>query len=376
MDMSEHTCGVVFDATVPQVALDMSRCCADRQVVFFPVVAQRQIPKVFGIPQLPCILWSMSLLCSCSVYVPVGVQRQVPGGFGVQNTVEVPRWPFLEVLQHPCRDTEAVSHGPVCSADHGNSPVALERGGLCPWYAGRAGRRHSLRGAEAVSHGLADHGNSQLLVDMVSMSLLCWPCRFPSSFTPCRGAEAFYGGPDCSSDQRDFPVALQHGDRCPSCAGRAGFSGRPHSCRDAEAVSHDPGLQLIMEIPKLLVDKVVDLLVTLVVRVPQVLSCRRQSCSHSCTCRETRRVPRHLRGWALHGAAHYYKVMSWGFFRALYTGTGPGTVRDTAPIIRCMRWRLSTKTFVLHPVRTPSSLPHSLPLPSPPTHHHHHHPPP
>ena len=32
--------------------------------------------------------------------------------------------------------------------------------------------------------------------------------------------------------------------------------------------------------------------------------------------------------------------------------------RDTAPIIRCMRWRLSTKTFVIHPVRTTTTTPH------------------
>ena len=65
MDMFEHTCGVAFDATVPEVALDMSWYCAVRQVVVFPVVAQRQIPIVFWI-QSPYVLWSMSLLCSCS----------------------------------------------------------------------------------------------------------------------------------------------------------------------------------------------------------------------------------------------------------------------------------------------------------------------
>ena len=39
LDMSEHTCGVAFDATVPEVALHVSRCCAVHQVVVFPVVA-------------------------------------------------------------------------------------------------------------------------------------------------------------------------------------------------------------------------------------------------------------------------------------------------------------------------------------------------
>ena len=39
------------------------------------------------------------------------------------------------------------------------------------------------------------------------------------------------------------------------------------------------------------------------------------------------------------------------FFGSLYTGAGPGgrVYRDTAPIIRCMLWRSSTKTFVTHP---------------------------
>ena len=56
------------------------------------------------------------------VDMPVGVQRQVAGGFGVQNTVEVPKRPVFEVLEHPCRGAEAVSHG---LADHRNSLVAV-----------------------------------------------------------------------------------------------------------------------------------------------------------------------------------------------------------------------------------------------------------
>ena len=41
---------------------------------------------------------------------------------------------------------------------------------------------------------------------------------------------------------------------CPWCA----TTGRRYSCRDAEAVSHDPAVQQIIEIPQLLFDKVID----------------------------------------------------------------------------------------------------------------------
>ena len=55
----------------------------------------------------------------------------------------------------------------------------------------------------------------------------------PGRRFPCLGAEADSNGLDCSSDQRDSPVAPQHGDRCLCCTRRAG-----HSCRDAEAILH------------------------------------------------------------------------------------------------------------------------------------------
>ena len=41
---------------------------------------------------------------------------------------------------------------------------------------------------------------------------------------PCRGALASLG-PDCSSDHRDSPVAREQGDRCPCYAVRAGSTG-------------------------------------------------------------------------------------------------------------------------------------------------------
>ena len=48
------------------------------------------------------------------------------------------------------------------------------------------------------------------------------------------------------------------------------------------------------------------------------------------------------------------------FFRALYTGTGPGgrVHRDTATIIRCIYWRVSTKTCVKSSVRTTTTTTH------------------
>ena len=69
---------------------------------------------------------------------------------------------------------------------------------------------------------------AQLLLDTVIDVPVVQVVQLPSSFTR-RGAEAFpwsrlFVGPS------RFPVAPQHGDRCPSCAGRAG-----HSCRGAEA---------------------------------------------------------------------------------------------------------------------------------------------
>ena len=60
--------------------------------------------------------------------------------------------------QNHRRGAEAVSHGPDCSSDHRDSPVAFRQDGLCPRCAGRVGstgavvektvvlpRLHSLR---------------------------------------------------------------------------------------------------------------------------------------------------------------------------------------------------------------------------------------
>ena len=57
-------------------------------------------------------------------------QRQVRG-FLVQKTVVAPQLQFIAGRQHPLRAANADPHGPVCSADHGDSTVAAYFGGRC-----------------------------------------------------------------------------------------------------------------------------------------------------------------------------------------------------------------------------------------------------
>ena len=58
------------------------------------------------------------------------VQRQVRG-FLVQKTVVVPQLLFFVGRRHSFRAADADPHGPVCSADHGDSTVAAYFGGRC-----------------------------------------------------------------------------------------------------------------------------------------------------------------------------------------------------------------------------------------------------
>ena len=74
----------------------------------------------------------------------------------------VPQLQFFEGRHHPCCGALA-SHGPDCSSDHRDSPVAREQGDRCPCYAVRASstsRLHPCRDVEADPHGLVDQGNS------------------------------------------------------------------------------------------------------------------------------------------------------------------------------------------------------------------------
>ena len=56
------------------------------------------------------------------------LQRQVLG-FLVQKTVVAPQLLFIFGRRHSSRAADADPHGPVCSADHGDSAVAACFGG-------------------------------------------------------------------------------------------------------------------------------------------------------------------------------------------------------------------------------------------------------
>ena len=74
------------------------------------------------------------------VYSPVAVVASAAYGQTAQKTVEIPQLPFLDkfVLIY-CRGAEADSHGPDCSSDHRDPPLAvLDRGDQRPCCAGRA----------------------------------------------------------------------------------------------------------------------------------------------------------------------------------------------------------------------------------------------
>ena len=117
-----------------------------------------------------------------------------------------------------------------------------------------------------------------------------------------RGAEAVSHGPDRSSDHRDF-AAAEFGDRCPCCAGRAGsrnsqlqFIMVVYTPVVAQSLSHGPDSSSDHRDLYLLVDKVVDALVMLVVRVPGHLHpCRgADSWSHGPDCSSDHEIPQLL----------------------------------------------------------------------------------
>ena len=73
----------------------------------------------------------------------------------------------------------------------------LLKDGRCPFCAGRAGLQHPCRGAEAVSLGVVQQTIEfpQLLVDKMSMSLMCRSCGSTGRQHSCRHAEADPHGP-------------------------------------------------------------------------------------------------------------------------------------------------------------------------------------
>ena len=93
----------------------------------------------------------------------------------LSGSAAVPQLQFFEGRHHPCRGALA-SHGPDCSSDLRDSPVAREQGDRCPCYAVRAsstGRLHPCRDVEADPHGLVDHGDSSL-ASWTRWSMSCW----------------------------------------------------------------------------------------------------------------------------------------------------------------------------------------------------------
>ena len=80
--------------------------------------------------------WFYWLRCTSCVFPLVGrpVMFGIMSGMDQKNT-------FLRIS---CRGAEVFSHGPDCSSDHRDSPVAREQGDGCPYYAVRAGSSKSL----------------------------------------------------------------------------------------------------------------------------------------------------------------------------------------------------------------------------------------
>ena len=77
-----------------------------------------EIPQVLGQGDVPVVILS--------------------GGFGqtVQKTADSPQLQSIAGRQHLLRAAHADPHGPVCSADHGDSTVAAYFGGRCPCCVG------------------------------------------------------------------------------------------------------------------------------------------------------------------------------------------------------------------------------------------------
>ena len=99
-----------------------------------------------------------------------------------------------------------------------------------------------------------------------------------------------------------------------------------------------------IEIPQFHFDKVIDVPDLQVVRAPQV---RRGGESRAPTVALVEKLDE----------------LKWGFFRALYTGTGPGAVSTGTryPIIRCMRRLSWINMVVIHLVRTTTTTtPHDV----------------
>ena len=208
----------------------------------------------------------------------------------LQKTAESPQFQFIDCRRHSLRYAEAVSHGPACLADQRDFAVAVHAWLSMPLVCSRAG----------------------FLFRSCSSSSL-YPCRCAELIPRSRQFVRRFVGPG-------IPQLLKWGSTSLS-TGRAGSLSR----RGTEAGSIVQTVRFTMDIPELLYT-VADDPVVLVVRVHR---CRRGEDSRApmVALGEKLVMLRPLRVWALLGAAHHSSdELMVRFFRALYTGTGPGIV--------------------------------------------------
>ena len=256
--MSEHTCGVAFGATVPEVVLDMSefldkRLCNDRCSQMFQTVLFRGGAAVIRSGRrLPCRRkgnpsWippvAVLLVVDVPVVlfnIPVEAQMVFLMVQTVRRTIEIPQLlhKVIGVLfagrasrSHPCRCAEAASHGPDFSSDRRASPVA-----------GQGGRYPCWQVVQVVHFPVEAHRQIPMVQTLRRTT------EFPQLLdtvvdVPMQVVQIFH-----VVVQRPIhmvqtagrttgipPVLLRQGDRCSCFTGRADFL-----CRGADAVSHGP----------------------------------------------------------------------------------------------------------------------------------------
>ena len=113
LDMSEHTRGVVFNTTFPEVAVDMSRYCAENCGDSAVAVDQHH-------RRLPCCGAEANPLLDSPVVVHLVVD--VPVVFFSIPVVAQRTFPMVQTALR-------TFHGP---GDHGDSPVSLRQDGHVP----------------------------------------------------------------------------------------------------------------------------------------------------------------------------------------------------------------------------------------------------
>ena len=252
-----------------------------------------------------------------------------------------PQYPLVRVLP-------ALPHGPVCSADHGDSSVAAYFGGRCPCCAGSC--RFSVTRFPALLGSTVD-------LCYVSLQRLLWEIAEHVSFSAqCLVRQWIHGA--ASLRGHSTGAALGHGCRarcvrgkCPDpeahhsggAAVAVPLQGRQHPRRCAETASHGLTIQRPLRFSLLqYIDKAVDVGCASPAS-SLVQSVRRQSRSHSCSfdaghCRSHACCCATTGAWAGRDSAETVGFRSWHclldrlmtcppacrLFRAVCTRTRPG----------------------------------------------------